>query len=48
MSYLTHYHIFPLSVAWFGAVCSVLPRVTLKFIKKYILIFKKKNDGNAW
>ena len=42
------YHIFPLSVAWFGAICSVLPRVTVKFIKKYILIFFKKNDGNAW
>ena len=45
--YVTHYHTFSLSLAWFGAICNALPRVTIKLIKEYILIFKKKNDGNA-
>ena len=43
------YHTFYLSLAWFGAICNALPRVTIKFIKKYILIsFFKKNDDSAW
>ena len=46
--YHTLYHTFSLSLAWFGAICNKLPHVTVKFIKKCILIFIKKNDGNAW
>ena len=46
--YLTRYHTFPLSLAWFGAICYGLPRVAVKFLKKYILIFKKRNGNNAW
>ena len=37
--YHMRYHTFSLGLAWFGAVCNALPRVTIKFIKKYILIF---------
>ena len=33
-----NYHVFSLKVE-FGAICNALPRVTVKFIKKYILIF---------
>ena len=33
-----NYHAFSLNVE-FGAICNALPRVTVKFIKKYILIF---------
>ena len=38
-SYHTRYHTFSLRLAWFVAICNALPRVTVKFIKKYILIF---------
>ena len=51
MCYFTCYHTFSLSLAWFGAICNALPRVTIKFIKKiYINIFFKKmtvTRGNA-
>ena len=51
MCYFTCYHTFSLNLAWFGAICNALPRVTIKFIKKYILIlFLKKmtvTRGNA-
>ena len=50
MCYFACYHTFSLSLAWFGAICNALPRVTIKFIKKYILIFFKKmtvTRGNA-
>ena len=51
MCYFTCYHTFSLSLAWFGAICNALPRVTIKFIKKYILLFFKKKmtvtRGNA-
>ena len=50
MCYFTRYHIFSLSLVWFGAISNALPRVTIKFIKIYILIFKKKmtvTRGNA-
>ena len=41
--YHTRYHTFSLSLAWFGAICNTLQRVTVKFIKKmYINIFFKK------
>ena len=40
--YITRYHIFSLSLVWFGVICNALPRVTIKFFKKYILIFFKK------
>ena len=41
--YFTRYHIFSLSLAWFGVICNALPRVTIKFIKKiYINIFLKE------
>ena len=44
----TRYHTFSLSLAWFGAICNALPRVTIKFIKKYTF-FKKMTvtRGNA-
>ena len=51
MCYLTHYDTFSLGVAWFGAICNALSRVSVKFMKQfiiyiyiyiYILIFKKK------
>ena len=35
---LTRYHTFFLILAWFGAICNALPSVTIKFIKKCILI----------
>ena len=37
-----NYHAFSLNVE-FGAICNALPRVTVKVIKKYILIFFLKN-----
>ena len=37
--YHTRYCTFSLNLAWFGAICNALPRVTIKFIKKFILIF---------
>ena len=41
------YRIFSRSLAWFGAICNGLPRVTVKFIlKMYINIFLK-TCGNA-
>ena len=40
--YFTRYHTFSLSLAWFVASCNALPCVTVKFIKKYILMFFKK------
>ena len=42
--YHTRYSAFSFSLAWFGAICNGLRRVTVKFIKKLILIFflKKK------
>ena len=46
----TCYHTFSLILVWFGAICNVLPRATVKFIKQYILILKKKKTvtrGNA-
>ena len=46
----TCYHTFSLILVWFGAICNVLLRATVKFIKQYILIFKKKitvTRGNA-
>ena len=52
MCYFTRYHTFYLSLAWFGAICNALPRVTIKFIKNiYINIFLKKmtvTRGNAF
>ena len=36
------YRIFSLSLAWFGAICNELPRVTVKFIKKISNILLKK------
>ena len=52
MCYLTHYDTFSLGVAWFGAICNALSRVSVKFMKQfiylyiyiyiYIIIFKKK------
>ena len=50
--YFTRYHIFSLSLAWFGDTCNALERKTIKFIKKHVLIFKKKKKmtvmcGNA-
>ena len=52
MCYFMRYHIFSLSLVWFGPISIALPRATIKFIKKYILIFflKKKmtvTRGNA-
>ena len=51
MCYFTRYITFSLSLALFGAICNALPRVTIKFIKKYILIFFLKKmtvaRGNA-
>ena len=51
MCYFTCYHTLSLSLAWFGAICNALPCVTIKFIKKYILIFFLKKmtvtRGNA-
>ena len=51
MCYFMDYHTFSLSLAWFGAICNALPRVTIKFIKKYMLIFFLKEmtvtRGNA-
>ena len=51
MCYFTRYHTFSLSLAWFGAICNALPRVTIKFIKNiYINSFFKKmtvTRGNA-
>ena len=44
----TCYHTFSLILVWFGAICNVLPRATVKFIKQNILTFKKKNNGNTW
>ena len=38
MCYLTHYDTFSLGVAWFGAICNALSRVSVKFMKQ----FKKK------
>ena len=41
--YHMHYHTFSLRLAWLGTICNALPRATVKFIKKYILIgFLKK------
>ena len=37
MCYLTHYHTFSLGVAWFGAICNALSRVSVKFIKKMMV-----------
>ena len=31
----------------FGAICNALPRVTVKFIKIYVLIFKKKQKNKT-
>ena len=49
--YLTCYNTFTLSLAWFGAISNALQRITVKFIKKYILIFFLKKmmvtRGNA-
>ena len=40
--YHTHYLItFCLSVAWFGAICNTLSRLTIKFIKRILICFKK-------
>ena len=50
MCYFMCYNTFSLSLAWFGAICNALPRVTIKYIKKYISIFFKKMTvtcGNA-
>ena len=50
MCYFTRYHTFSLSLAWFGAICNALLRVTIKFLKKYIVIFFFKmtvTRGNA-
>ena len=33
------HHTYSLSLAWFGANCNASPRGTIKFIKKYILIY---------
>ena len=35
------HHTFSLSLTWFGAICNTLQRVTIKFIKIYVLIMKK-------
>ena len=51
MCYFMCYHTFSLSLAWFGAICNALSRVTIKLIKKYTLtfFFKKMTvtHGNA-
>ena len=36
MRYHTRYRTFSLRFAWFWAICNGLPRVTVKFINKYI------------
>ena len=41
--YLTPYRTFALNLAWFQAICNGIPCVTVKFIKKCILIFFEKN-----
>ena len=40
-------HALPYIFSKFSMVWGYLQRVTIKFIKKYILIFFYKNDGNA-
>ena len=44
MCYRTRYRTFSLRFSWFWAVCSGLPCVTAKFIKKHIYYFLKKID----
>ena len=42
VGYHMGYHTFSLCLAWFGAISHALPRVTVKFRKKRMLIFLKK------
>ena len=45
----TSYQIFSFSLAWFGAICNGLPRVTvILIIYIYFLKKKKRNESSAW
>ena len=42
----TRYRKFSLSLAWLGAICNGLPRITVKILKIYISKFFKKTVAN--